>query len=64
MKIGHIDMTELELGQEKDKNRLNIKCASVWWWLCNSKATSVAEFMKKLSNTEVELKISLAYKIS
>ena len=42
-----------------------IKCASAGSWLyaiSNPKATSEAEFMKKLSNTETELKKSVAYK--
>lgn len=31
-KMDQIDTTYIELGQ--DSNILNIKCDSVWWWLC------------------------------
>ena len=43
---------------------LNIKCYFVWclYVFSNTKATSEAEFMKKLSNTETELKKALLIK--
>ena len=44
-------------------NILIIKCDSVGSWLCeisNTKATSKAEFMKKLNNIDAELKKSVA----
>ena len=46
-------------------NILNIQRASVWWWsytLSNAWATFEAQFMKKLSNTDAELKKSVVYK--
>ena len=46
-------------------NIVNIKSVSVWWCfyvLRKTWATFEAEFMKKLSNTEAELKKSIAYK--
>ena len=33
MKIDHIDTTQIDLGLDMDKNRVNIKIVSVWWWL-------------------------------
>ena len=42
----------------------NIKCVSVWWCLCSvsyTLATSEAEFLKNLSNTDAELKESVVY---
>ena len=48
-----------------DTNTVNIKSASVWWCLyvlSNILATFEAQFMKNLSNTEAELKMSVAYK--
>ena len=48
-----------------DTNIANIKSVSVGWCLyvlSNTKATFEAQFMKKLSNTEVELEKSVAYK--
>ena len=47
----------------KYTNILNIKFNSAWWLylLSNNKATSEAQFMKKLSNTEAELKKSVAH---
>ena len=44
---------------------LNIKCASVFLWfyvLSNIKVTLELQFMKKLSNTESELKKYIACK--
>ena len=46
-------------------NIQNMKFVSEWWSLraiSNTYATSDAKFMKKLSNTETELKKSVAYK--
>ena len=46
-------------------NKVNIKGVSAWWCLyvlSNTQATFEAQFMKKLSNTEAELKKSVAYK--
>ena len=48
-----------------DTNTVNIKCLSMMWCLyilSNTKATFEARFMKKLSNTETELRKSVAYK--
>ena len=48
-----------------DANTVNIRTISVWWGiyvLCNTWARLGAEFMRKLSNTEAELKKSVAYK--
>ena len=50
-----------------DTNIRNIKRVSVFLWLHvlgNTQTTFEAQFMKKLSNTEAELKISVAYKIA
>ena len=50
-----------------DTNAVNIKSASVWWCLyvlSNILATFKAQFMKNLSNTVAELKISVDYKKS
>ena len=50
-----------------DTNIVNIKRVSVWWCLyVLSKiwATSEAQFMKKLNNTEGKVKKSVAYKKS
>ena len=50
-----------------DTNIVNIKSASVWWCLyvlSNTKATFEAQFRKKLSSVEAELKKSVAYKKS
>ena len=55
----------MDVDLEMDKNVLNIKYVSVWWCLyvlSNTEATFEAQFMKKLSNTEAELKKSDAYK--
>ena len=46
---------------------LNIKCASVWSYLCglcSTKGKLKAQFVKKLSNTGAELKKSVVYKKS
>ena len=48
-----------------DTNIVNTECVSLWLCLyvfSNTDATFEAQFMKKLSNTEVELKKSIAYK--
>ena len=48
-----------------DTNILNVKRVSVRWWLyvlSNTFATLEAKSMKKFSNTEAELKKSVAYK--
>ena len=48
-----------------DTNILNLKRVSVRWWLyvlSNTFATLEAKSMKKFSNTEAELKKSVAYK--
>ena len=48
-----------------DTNIINIKSVSVWWCfyvLSNTSATFEAQFMKKLSNTEAELKKALLIK--
>ena len=50
-----------------DTNIRNIKYVSVFLWLhllSNTQTTFEAQFMKKLSNTEAELKKSVAYKKS
>ena len=47
-----------------DTNIVNKKSVSVWWYLYvlrNTQATFEAQFMQKLSNTEGELKKSVAY---
>ena len=33
VKIDHIDTTQIDLGLNMDKNRVNIKIVSVWWLL-------------------------------
>ena len=58
---------KIDLGLDMGTNIENIKIVSVWWCLSllsNTSATSEAKFMKKLSNTEAELKKSVAYKKS
>ena len=48
-----------------DTNIRNIKCVSVFLWLhllSNTQTTFEAQFMKKLSDTEAELKKSVAFK--
>ena len=55
--------TKIQLGQEMVTNILSINFVSLWLWLCaisNTKATSQAEFMKKLNNTEAELNKNVA----
>ena len=55
------------LGLDIDTNIVNIKSVSSRWWLyilSNNYATIEAQFMKKFSNTEAELKKSVAYKKS
>ena len=32
--MDHRDTTLIEAGEDMDTNILNIKCVSVWWWLC------------------------------
>ena len=57
----------MDVDLEMDKNVVNIKYVSAWWCLyvlSNTEATFEAQFMKKLSNTEAELKKSDAYKKS
>ena len=49
------------------KNILNIKYVSVKWWLyvlSNTLATFEIQFMRKLSNAEVDLKMRVAYEDS
>ena len=63
--MDQMDATLLELGQDMDRNILNIKLASEWLWFCAINiiyATSEAEFMKKLHNAEAELKKALLVK--
>ena len=48
-----------------DTNIVNKRSVSVWWCsyvLNNTKATLEAQFMKKLSSTEANLKKGVAYK--
>ena len=48
-----------------DRNKLNIKCLSVYWLvyvLENTWATFEVQFMKKRSKTDAELKKSVAHK--
>ena len=50
-----------------DANIPNIKCVSVKWWLyvlSNALATFETQFIKKLSNAEVDLKMGVAYENS
>ena len=57
-------MTSIDSGLEMATNILNIKSVSVWWCLyvsSNTEATFEAQFIKKLSNAEAELKKSVAY---
>ena len=61
----HIDTTKIKLRLDMDTNVVNIKTVSLRWCLYvlgNSRATYEAKFMKKLSNTEAELKKTIAYK--
>ena len=47
-----------DINTTRPRHGLNLKCASIWWWLCvtsNTLATLGAEFIKKWSNTETEL---------
>ena len=47
-----------------DTNIVNKKSVSVWWYLyvsSNTQATFEAQLMKKLNNTESELKKSVAH---
>ena len=57
---------KINLGLDMGTNIENIKIVSVWWCLSLLSNTSAneAQFMKKLSNTEAELKKSVAYKKS
>ena len=53
-------------GLDMDTNIVNIKSVSVWWCLyvlSNTYATREVQVMKKVSNTEAELKESVAYEI-
>ena len=62
-----IDTTQIDLGLSMDTNIMNINSVSVWWYfdvLSNTSVTFAAQFMKKLSNTEAELKKSVAYQKS
>ena len=66
-KTDHIDTTKIDLSIVMDTNKVNIKSLSIWWYfyvLSNTQATSEAQFMKKLSNTEAEFKKIVAYKKS
>ena len=57
-KIDHIDTTWINRGLDMDTNVVSVKNASLWWLYVLNKtwATFEAQFMKKLSNTEAELK--------
>ena len=55
----------IDLGLDMDNNIVNLKSVSVSWCLyvlSNIQETFEVEFMKKLSNTEAEMKKSVAYK--
>ena len=48
-----------------DTNIVNTRSFSVWWCfhvLSNTQATLESKFLRKLRNTEAELKKSVAYK--
>ena len=66
--ISHIShIYDINRPRPMDTNIVNIKSASVWWCLyvlSNTKATFEAQFRKKLSSVEAELKKSVAYKKS
>ena len=50
-----------------DTNTVNIRSVSIWqcWYvLSNTESTLDPQFIRKLSNTEAELKKSVAYKKS
>ena len=49
---------DIDTGLGNDTNIINAKSSSVWWCL----HVCQAQFMKKLRNTEAELKNSIAYK--
>ena len=53
---------KIDLGLDMKTNIVNKKSVSVWLCvLSNTQATFEAQFMQKLSNTEAELKKSVAY---
>ena len=57
------DINKPEISLDMDRNKVNIKSVSVWWCfyvLSNTEATF--EALKNLSNTEAEMKKSVAYK--
>ena len=56
---------KIDLDLNVDTNLVNIKSVSVWWCLyvlSNTEATFEAQFMKKLGNTEADLKKALLLK--
>ena len=64
-KINHIDTTWIKWGLDMDTNVVSVKSASLWgclYVLSNIWATFEAQFIKKLSNTEAELKKALFIK--
>ena len=59
--------TKTDLCFDMGTNIVNIRSVSVWWCFYitpNTQATLEAQFIKKLSNTEAELKKRVAYKKS
>ena len=63
-KLDHIDTTQIDLDLDMDTNIVNKKaCLSLIMLIClsNALATYEAQFMKKLSTTEAELKKSVPY---
>ena len=58
-------MAKTDIGLDIGTKIVNTRSVSVWWYLyvfSNTKASFEAQFMKKLSKTEAELKKSLPYK--
>ena len=60
-KKDHINMAKINLVLDKDINTVNKKSVSVWWCFYVLSNTE-AQFIKKLTNTEAELKKYVAYK--
>ena len=62
-----INRPKIDLGLNMAANIVKIKCVSVWWCLyelTSTWATFEAQFMKKLSNAEADLKKIFLYEKS